>query len=116
MIIAVTASEKDPNSIINNRFGRCSFFYIYDTDKKEGFFIDNTQNINAAHGAGIQAAQIIVNNNTENLITINVGPKAFKVLNNANIKTYQADTNSTLNQAIENLLSDKLELLQESNT
>ena len=61
---------------------------MYNTETKEFKAIDNKQNLNAAQGAGIQAAQTVCNTDAEALITGNCGPKAFKVLNAAEIDVY----------------------------
>jgi len=42
--------------------------------------IENTQNLDLPHGAGIQAAQNITQYNADMLLTGNCGPKAFKAL------------------------------------
>jgi len=49
---------------------------------------DNSQNLNAAQGAGIQAAETVVRLGAEAVVTGNVGPKAFRALNAAGIKMY----------------------------
>ncbi|HQO93156.1 MAG TPA: NifB/NifX family molybdenum-iron cluster-binding protein, partial [bacterium] len=56
MKIAVTTSGHDLNSPFESRFGRAPGFIVYDTETKEFEAIDNSMNLNAAQGAGIQAA------------------------------------------------------------
>jgi len=86
MRIAVTSSGKNLNSEIDPRFGRAKYFIIVDPDSMEYEVVENKQNINLPQGAGIQAGKIIANNNVAVVITGNCGPKAFKVLKEANIK------------------------------
>lgn len=53
---------------------------IYDQETDAQDSIPNTQNLEAAHGAGIQAGQSLAKSGAKVLITGHVGPKAFKVL------------------------------------
>ncbi|MGA1846975.1 NifB/NifX family molybdenum-iron cluster-binding protein, partial [Deferribacter abyssi] len=60
MKILVTALKDDVNEKMDPRFGRARYWYVYDTEKNEECFIDNSKNISLDHGAGIQAATSIV--------------------------------------------------------
>jgi predicted Fe-Mo cluster-binding NifX family protein len=86
MLIAVTAKTADVDSEVDPRFGRAAFFHIIDTETHSMKVIENSQNVNAVQGAGIQAAQIVVDNKIEVLLTGHCGPKAFQVLNSAGVK------------------------------
>ncbi|TDX51398.1 NifB/NifX family molybdenum-iron cluster-binding protein [Orenia marismortui] len=88
MKIAVTASNNsDLNVKIDPRFGRAPYFAIIDLNNDKVDFIDNVAK-NASGGAGIKAAQTILDQGVEGIITANVGPKAFDVLDKASIKVY----------------------------
>lgn len=89
MIIAITAGGKTLESAFDTRFGRAAGFILFDTDTATATFCDNTQNLEAAQGAGIQAAQTVANAGARVLITGHCGPKAFTVLQAAGIKIYQ---------------------------
>ena len=86
MKIAITAAKNSLDSEIDPRFGRTAFFAVYETDDDTVNFVNNEQNLNAASGAGIQAAQNVIATGAKVIITGNCGPKAFKTLNAANIK------------------------------
>ena len=58
MKIAVTASGLDLNSPLDPRFGRASFFIIYDTDQKSFLVANNEQNLNAPQGAGFSPRNV----------------------------------------------------------
>jgi predicted Fe-Mo cluster-binding NifX family protein len=64
--------------------------------------------MNAAQGAGIQAAQLLVNLGVEAVITGHVGPKAFRTLKAAGVNIYLSEA-ATVEEALhlfrENLLS-----------
>ena len=88
MKILVTAKGKQTNDEVDPRFGRAKFFILVDTATNEITTHDNSQNLNAAQGAGIQAAQGVVRLGAEAVISGNVGPNAFQALNAAGIKVY----------------------------
>lgn len=71
---------------------------IYDTESKESSYVDNTAAASQG-GAGIKAAQLLVDQKVEAVITPRCGQNAADVLNAANIKMYQS--NHSL--AIENI-------------
>jgi len=88
MKIAITATGKDMSSNVDPRFGRAKYFIVVDTDTNEAVAHDNTQNLNAAQGAGIQAGETVARLGAAAVITGNVGPKAFRTLNAAGVKVY----------------------------
>ncbi len=88
MKIAVSAIGKNMSDGLDPRFGRAKYFIVVDTDTNESAAHDNTQNLNAGQGAGIQAGETVARLGAEAVITGNVGPKAFRTLNAAGIKLY----------------------------
>jgi predicted Fe-Mo cluster-binding NifX family protein len=88
MKIAVTSYGEDLASKIDRSFGRAKWFVVI--DKETGTFEahSNTQNVNAAQGAGIQAAQNISDLGADVVLTGNVGPNAYRTLNAASIKIF----------------------------
>ena len=87
MKIGITSTGKNLDAEVDQRFGRCKYFIIVDTDSMEFEAISN-ENIMASGGAGIQAAQTIANKGVEAVVTGNVGPNAFQTLSTAGIKVY----------------------------
>ena len=85
MKICVTAASKGLDATVDSRFGRCRYFIILDSDTMEHEILENAS-VAASSGAGIQAAQTIVNKGVEVVITGNVGPNAFQVLSSAGVK------------------------------
>lgn len=92
MKIAISAQDTNLDSLLDERFGRAKFFIIYDDETKEFASIDNHQNLNAMQGAGIKAGKTIIDSDAKVLITGNVGPKAFQVLDSANIEIYSINS------------------------
>jgi len=88
MKIALSISGQTLQSPLDINFGRAKSFMLYDTDSKTFDIVLNNQNLNSVHGAGIHAAQNIVELGTECLITAHCGSKAIKVLNESNVKVF----------------------------
>ena len=91
MKIAFSTSGSDLNAPMDARFGRAAKFLVYDTETATFQVVDNSQNLNAAQGAGIQAAQTVAAGGAQVLVTGHCGPKAFRVLVAAGIKVYTSD-------------------------
>jgi predicted Fe-Mo cluster-binding NifX family protein len=83
--ICVTAVSDTLDAQVDQRFGRCQYFLIVDSETMESEAISNESSY-AAHGAGIQAAQTVANSGANLVITGNVGPNAFSVLLASGIK------------------------------
>jgi len=88
MKIAVTSQGKDSSSHVDPRFGRARWLIVVDTETGESQVYDNTVNLNAAQGAGIQTAKNVADLGANAVITGNVGPNAFKTLNAAGIRVF----------------------------
>ena len=86
MKIAITAVNNDINSPIDPRFGRAQYIVILDETGTLLEAVDNSQNLNAMKGAGIQAAKILADRKVEVLMTGHCGPNAFTTLKAAGIK------------------------------
>ena len=82
--IAMTSTGKTLEDPIDLRFGRCPFFLIIESDGSVRA-VSNCARA-AGGGAGIQAAQQIVNENVKVVITGEIGPNAFEVLSAAKIE------------------------------
>ena len=114
MKIAITAQGKELSSEIDQRFGRAKHLIVVDTEG-DGFQAhDNTVNLNAAQGAGIQTGQNIANLGVEAVITGNIGPNAFKTLNAAGVKIFLAQR-QTVQQALESFKAGRLEEVNQAN-
>jgi predicted Fe-Mo cluster-binding NifX family protein len=111
MKIMVPVDDNSSKSNICISFGRTPYFLIYDTDSRESKFIENTA-AESQGGAGIKAAQIIVDNEAEILLTPRCGENAAEVLNAANIKIFKC-TNESIQDNIINFISGKLSALEE---
>ncbi|MFZ5753615.1 MAG: NifB/NifX family molybdenum-iron cluster-binding protein [Bacillota bacterium] len=107
MKIALSCKGNTLDSPLDERFGRAPNFIIYDLEKNTHMSIDNAQILNSPQGAGIQAAQNVVNSGAEVVITGHVGPKAYRTLSAAGVDIYFAK-GSTVKETIEHFKLGKL--------
>jgi len=107
MKIAITSSGDNLDSQMDPRFGRCQYFLIVDPDTMD-FEAMLNESAMASGGAGIQAAQTIVNVGINAVITGNVGPNAFEVLSAAGIET-MTGASGTVRHALELYKSGSLQ-------
>jgi len=98
--VVITSSGDGLDSPVDPRFGRAGRFILVDTETGGVQAVDNTQNLNAAQGAGIQAAQNVSRLGAEVLMTGHCGPKAFATLRAAGIKVITG-VQGTVAEAIE---------------
>jgi predicted Fe-Mo cluster-binding NifX family protein len=88
MKLIVTAQGPEMHSPVDPRFGRAKFFVLVDTETGEHSAADNSQNLAAAQGAGIQAGKAVADLGAEAVVTGHVGPKAFATLGSAGVAVY----------------------------
>ncbi|HBH13173.1 MAG: Dinitrogenase iron-molybdenum cofactor family protein [Clostridiales bacterium 38_11] len=111
MKIAMPVDDKIMESSVCITFGRTPYFLIYDTETKESVFIDNSAAASQG-GAGIKAAQTVVDNQVGALLTPRCGENAAKVINAANVKIYKT-INDSIKDNIAAFEEGKLLLLDE---
>jgi len=87
--VAITASGEGLNSPVDRVFGRAKYFVITDPEGTNVEVVENSQNANAAHGAGIQSARQIADKSVDVVLTSNIGPNAFRALEAGSIRVFQ---------------------------
>ena len=104
MKIAISSRGLTPASEVDPRFGRAAYILILDTETSDVEVLDNSTNVNAFKGAGIQAAALLSEKGADVLLTGYCGPKAFQVLSAAKIKVVN-DVSGTIKEAIQKFSS-----------
>jgi predicted Fe-Mo cluster-binding NifX family protein len=99
MKIGVSSTGENLDANVDQRFGRCKYFLIVDTESME-FKVLSNENAMASGGAGIQAAQTIAKTGAEVVVTGNVGPNAFQTLSAAGMKIFTG-ASGTIKESIE---------------
>ena len=87
MKIAISSMGKDLDSQIDPRFGRCQYFVFVDPETMEFEAFEN-EGLMVSGGAGVQAAQLVVQKGAKALITGNLGPNAASALSASGIKVH----------------------------
>ena len=101
MKIAIPVNNNSIENGVCQSFGRAPYFLIYDTDSDESAFLDNKA-ATSQGGAGIVAAQSLVDSKVEALLTPRCGENAANVLNAANVEIYKT-MNDSVNDNIQAL-------------
>lgn len=107
MRIAVTSQGEGLDAKVDPRFGRARCFVVVDTDSGEHQTIDNVQNLQAAQGAGIQAARTVADLGVQAILCGHVGPKAFATLQTAGVHICTGAA-GTVGQAVEQFKAGNL--------
>lgn len=106
MKIAIPVEENNIETAVCPSFGRTPYFLIYDTQTKMYEFMDNSAAASLG-GAGIKAAQAIVDANVEALLTPRCGENAAEVLQKENVRIYKIKGDS-VRENIDLFQADKL--------
>ena len=109
MIIMMPVNEDKKTVCIS--YGRAPLFMKYDTETKEREFIVN-EAADAAGGAGIKAAQMIIDNGAEVILTPRCGENAVEVLDVAKIKLYKTSSDD-IDAELEKFAKGELNILSE---
>ena len=109
MKIAIPVNENKPGTDICASLGRAPYYMLHDTESKQTEYLANAA-AQSQGGAGLRAAQFIIDSGAEAVLTVRCGQNAANVLNAAGVKIYQ----TTFDKADENLAAfqeGKLNLL-----
>lgn len=108
MKIAITAQGQDLNSPLDPRFGRARYLLVVDLESGDWSVQDNSVNLNALQGAGLQTAKRVVETGAKAVVTGHVGPKAFSALQAGGVKVYTGATGS-VSDAVEQFKAGRLQ-------
>jgi predicted Fe-Mo cluster-binding NifX family protein len=85
MKVAITSTGNNLESNLDQRFGRCSFFVIYDTETRGMEFIPNP-NKEAQEGAGPASVQLVASRDVKKIISGEFGIKIKSLLDSLKIQ------------------------------
>jgi predicted Fe-Mo cluster-binding NifX family protein len=113
MRIVVSAQGENLEAPTSPVFGRCPTYVFVDTETLEFEAVPNPA-MNQPGGAGIQAAQFVVSQGAQIVLTGNLGPNAYDVLQAAGVPGYQVQA-GTIRQAVEAYRAGQLQPLGGAN-
>ena len=111
MKIAIPVTGNSDNAQVADSFGRATYYFFHDTESGQEISIQNEAS-KAKGGAGVLAAQLLVDNKVDALITPRCGENAMEVFKGANIKVYESVGNN-VKENIQALIDGKLSILYE---
>jgi predicted Fe-Mo cluster-binding NifX family protein len=101
----ITSTGNELSSKFDLRFGRAKYFCLYDENTRETKFYKNEQ-VSALSGAGVKAAEKMVELGVKKIISGDFGPKAKNLLNKFQIQMVVIQDNNYTIQDIINSLND----------
>lgn len=115
MKIAITIQGNALSAQVDQRFGRAKKILLVDSETGDSSVLDNSPNLNAVQGAGIQTAQNVANSGAEAVISGNMGPNAFRTLQSAGVKIFLCESEQTAEQALQKFKDDELQEINQPN-
>jgi predicted Fe-Mo cluster-binding NifX family protein len=102
--IAVPSTGKTLDSLVNNNLGRSPFIIFYDGESRKYDCIKNIGS-QVQDGSGLMAAELILKNGANILLTREIGLKAYSVLMREHIDVHLLSSTETIKAAINKFLT-----------
>ena len=104
MKIAISSAVRSLNELVEERFGRCAYFVVADSDtmKFEAF---SNPGQGMSGGAGPAASRELANRGAQVLLTGQLGPNAVAALQGAGIRTVTGVCDLTVWEAVKKYLN-----------
>ena len=99
MKIVMPVTNKSMDAEIAASFGRTPYFLLYDADAKTSAFFDNTAAFSQG-GAGIKAAQSVVDSGAGAVLVPQCGENAASILKAAELKMFKTTTTSIMDNIL----------------
>lgn len=112
MRIAIPVDDNREETAVCISFGRTPWFMIQDTEGSTLEFMENAA-ANSPGGAGIQAAQAVVDQKADVLLTPRCGENAAEVLRAAGVRMFKTFA-GTASDNVQAFLDGKLAVLEET--
>ncbi len=106
MKLCITAAGNNLSATTDSAFGRAPWFVLINTETSASEAIANPS-VNAGHGAGIAAAQLMADHGVDAVLTGKLGPKAQAALAAADIAMYEGLASCTVNEALDQFQAGK---------
>lgn len=106
MQIVIPANGADLDAPTSAVFGRCPTFVFVDSETLAFEALPNAA-VGASGGAGVQAAQTVVQHGVQAVIAPSLGPNAFRVIQAAGIPVYRM-VGGTVREAAEAFQAGRL--------
>jgi predicted Fe-Mo cluster-binding NifX family protein len=107
MKIAISATGKTIENLLDMKFEGCEYFQIHDTESGKFKILENKEQ-NSSGGEGIAASNQLMEEKVDVIITGSLGPNAFELIKKAEIKAYKCG-NMAVSSVLEKYNKSELE-------
>jgi len=97
MIFAIAANGNNLSALVNQNFGRCEWFCLFDTKTHKNLFIENPANQNPEK-AGCDAVEILLGKNVGIAIAGRFGSKVADMFRRNNIQMVIPEIQQTVSE------------------
>jgi len=104
MKVAITSTGNTPDAMLDQRFGRCSYFIIYDTESRATEYIPNPAR-DAEEGAGPVAVQLVASRGVQKIVSGEFGMKIKPLLDSLKIQMIMIKEEGKSVESIINMLN-----------
>ncbi len=107
MKIAISSTGRELSDNVSEFFGRCPYFIVAEIQDGQVVKTEAIKNSNENQnsGAGIAAAQFLVENNVKVAIAKTIGPRAMDVLRQFNIEIYNGE--GVVKEVLQKFINEK---------
>jgi predicted Fe-Mo cluster-binding NifX family protein len=103
MRIVIPANGVDLDALISPVFGRCANFIFVETETDDPdtypFEVHANPALESPSGAGVQSAQFVLQQGAQAILSANLGPNAFRIVQSAGIPVYELK-GATVHEAV----------------
>ncbi len=112
MRIGIPANGKTLDALVDDRYARAPFLLFVDLETLKVEALEN-KNMNKTQGAGTATSQDLVKGGADVVISINVGPNAWDVLKEFEVKVFKAEKGMSVKEAVEAYKKGELKEINE---
>ena len=108
MKLIISAQDPSLESSVDRRFGRCTWLILFDTETNQWEAFQNP-GVSQSGGAGVAAAQFVVDQKADAILSGDFGPNASRAFQAANIEMRRfTDSTTTVQDAVDQFRSNEL--------
>lgn len=108
MVLMISSKGQNVDSPIESRFGRCPWLIKYDTESKQSTAFSNPGG-HQSGGAGVAAAQFVIDQAADAIVSGDFGPNAARAFQASDIKMYLFNGEViNVQDVVDNFLEGKL--------
>jgi len=110
----VPAQSRELSSEVDFRFGRAEWLLVIDSETGNYETYGNAVSLKCAQLSGSQVAQNLVDDGVQVVLTRHIGPIAFKILKDADVKIFHV-IEQTVQEAINSFKAGELKEIDRAN-